>query len=64
MVSDGFAVACDLHCHFLCVFCEESGSPVDERQTRSQLGTRRPGVRFTADIVLPVACSKSKLDKV
>ena len=44
MVPYGFAVACDLHCHFLCVLCEEPGSPDDEGQTRFQLGPRRPGV--------------------
>jgi hypothetical protein len=50
MVLDGFSLACDLHCRFLCVLCTEPGSPFHETQTCLQRGTSRSGVQSDADI--------------
>jgi hypothetical protein len=64
MVPDGLTLACDLHCHFLCVLCTEPGSPFDEEEACLQRGTCRSGVQFDADIHVPLSCLQSKSDEV
>lgn len=63
MVSDGLTLARNLHCNFLCVLCEEPGTPIDEKQTRFQLGSDNTGVRCVADNMLPLSRLEGKSDK-
>jgi hypothetical protein len=61
---DGLTLACDLHCHYLCVLCTEAGSPFDEEQTCLERGTSRSGVQPAADIHVSLSHLQSKSHEV